>query len=263
MRHRANTSFIDEKVAIQPMDPTNLNKIVKPKRSEKIKGFSSKVIHTQTTTMLMECNLHVMMRTLCEGNKPLLHGLAVQNTYTEMMTGSKSIAEVMKSLNATSIMFKKNTPLARLVAANPVPNTQVLVGMVDQMDAAHGIQIGRSTMTVEQWREMLFEQLDLSGLDSWTPKSRARAHSLLAVYHNIFSLDSCQLGCTDLTWHVIKVTDDEPFKERFRWIPPQMVEEVQAHVKEMLKAGAICPSQSPGVMWLFWSEKGQEFALLH
>ena len=100
-------------------------------------------------------------------------------------------------------------------------------------------------MTVEQWRVVLFKQLDLSSLDSWTQKSRVVANLLLAEYHDIFSLDSCELGCTDLAWHVIKVTDDEPFKVRFRWIPPSMVEEVQSHVREMLEAGAICPSQSP------------------
>ena len=39
--------------------------------------------------------------------------------------------------------------------------------------------------------------------------------------------------------------DDEPFKEGFRQIPPLMVEEVQAHVREMLEACTICSSQSP------------------
>ena len=83
--------------------------------------------------------------------------------------------------------------------------------------------------------------MGLSSLDSWTPKSRVTDGSLLAEYHNIFSLDSCKLGCMDLAWHTIKVMDDEPF----RWIPPPMVEEVQAHVKEMLEAGTICPRQRP------------------
>ena len=71
------------------------------------------------------------------------------------------------------------------------------------------------------------------------------ACSLLAGYHYIFFLDSCQLGCLDLAWHIFKVMDDEPFKEKFRWIPPLMVEEVWAHVKEMPEVGAIGPSQSP------------------
>ena len=42
-----------------------------------------------------------------------------------------------------------------------------------------------------------------------------------------------------------RVLDDDPFKERFQRIPPPMVDEVCAHVKEMLEVGAIHPSQSP------------------
>ena len=63
--------------------------------------------------------------------------------------------------------------------------------------------MGRLKMTLEQQKEALFMQLDLSGLDSWTPQSRAAACLLLAEYHDVFSLDSCGLGCTDLVWHVI------------------------------------------------------------
>ena len=53
------------------------------------------------------------------------------------------------------------------------------------------------------------------------------------------------MGCTDLVKHKIKVTDDEPLKDKFQRIPPTMVDEIHSHVKEMLEAGAICPSQSP------------------
>ena len=67
---------------------------------------------------------------------------------------------------------------------------------------------------------------------------------LLAEYHDVFSLDPAELGCTHSTEHTIKVTDDTPFKERFRWIPPPMVEEVRNHLREMLESGAIRPSQS-------------------
>ena len=47
-----------------------------------------------------------------------------------------------------------------------------------------------------------------------------------------------------MTEHTIKVTDDTPFKEQFRQIPPPMVEEVRDHLREMLESGTIRPSQS-------------------
>ena len=90
----------------------------------------------------------------------------------------------------------------------------------------------------------LFDELDLSGLDSWAPKLADKACQLLAKYHDVFSLDTAELGCTHSTEHTIKVTDDTPFKECFRQIPPPMVEEVRNHINEMLESGAIRPSQS-------------------
>ena len=70
------------------------------------------------------------------------------------------------------------------------------------------------------------------------------AHWLLAKYHDVFSLDPVELGCTHSMEHTIKVTDDTPFKEWYRRIPPPLVEEVRSHLWEMLESGAIRPSQS-------------------
>ena len=128
-----------------------------------------------------------------------------------------------------------------MVAANAVPQVEVVPGTLEKLDEMQGIQ--QTRMSVEQ-REVLFQQLDLSGLKGWSDKNQAASHALLAEYHNIFSLEPGELGCTDLAKHKIRVVDDEPFKERFQRIPPPMVDEVHAHVKEMLKPGAIHTSQS-------------------
>ena len=81
-------------------------------------------------------------------------------------------------------------------------------------------------MTVRQRHGKLFDKLDLSGLDSWPPELVDAANHLLAEYQDVFSLDFVELGCTHSTEHTIKVTDDTPFKEQFRWIPLPLVEEV-------------------------------------
>ena len=74
----------------------------------------------------------------------------------------------------------------------------------------------------------------------------------------MFSLDPAELGCTHSTEHIIKVTDDTPFKEWFRQIPPPLVEEVRNHLKEMLESGAIRPSQSAwcNAVVLVWKKDG-------
>ena len=75
-------------------------------------------------------------------------------------------------------------------------------------------------------------------------KPSAATCTLLADYHDIFSLEPGELGCTNLAKHEIRVVDDEPFTEQFERIPPPMVNEVWAHMKEMLEVGTICCSQS-------------------
>ena len=70
-----------------------------------------------------------------------------------------------------------------------------------------------STLTARQRQRKLFEELDLSGLESWPPELVDSAQWLLAEYHNVFSLEPTELGCTHSAEHIIKVTDDTPFKE--------------------------------------------------
>ena len=52
------------------------------------------------------------------------------------------------------------------------------------------------------------------------------------------------MGRTNLVKHHIKMTDPVPFKEACRRMPPQMYDEVKAHIQEILNLGAIRPSNS-------------------
>ena len=94
-------------------------------------------------------------------------------------------------------------------------------------------------MTVRQRHGKLFNELDLSGLDSWVPKLVDATCWLLAKYHDVFSLDPVELGCTPSMEHMIQLMEDTPFKEQFRWISEPLIEEVQNHLSEMLESGAI------------------------
>ena len=49
-------------------------------------------------------------------------------------------------------------------------------------------------LTIRQRHGKLFNELDLSGLDSWAPKLADKACRLLAKYHDVFSLDLVELG---------------------------------------------------------------------
>ena len=99
-------------------------------------------------------------------------------------------------------------------------------------------------LTLRQRHGKLFNELDLIGLGSWPPELADAACWLLAEYHDMFLLDPVELSCTHSTKHMIKVTDDTLFKERFRWTSPLLVEELQNHLWEMLESGTIRPNQS-------------------
>ena len=94
------------------------------------------------------------------------------------------------------------------------------------------------------WQEKLLEKLNLEGLSNWSPRNAATAWDLILAFHHIFVLEGNELGCTSAIEHEICITDSKPFKERFRRIPPLLLE-VCASLWNMLDAGAICPSQSP------------------
>ena len=62
-------------------------------------------------------------------------------------------------------------------------------------------------MSVERRREVLLQQLCLSGLEVWSEANQVSAHTLLPKYQYIFSLKPGELGCTDLAKHEIRVVD--------------------------------------------------------
>ena len=75
-------------------------------------------------------------------------------------------------------------------------------------------------------------------------ENKEKALNLLAEYHDIFTLEDGEMGCTKVVEHKIKVTDPRPLKERLRNIPSGLLDEVKKHLNHMLDMGAIKPSKS-------------------
>ena len=211
-------------------------------KAETLEPFSSHVIPVKTTkAYLGEC-LNVMVQALHAQDGTLLPGLTMQNTYTKLRKGSKKAVVVVWNNTAYPQTLQKKTPVAKVISMLPVPEPPEPKSLQVEDDMSPDLHTPK--LMVRQRCGKLFDELDLSGLNSWAPKLADAAHQLLAEYHDVFSLDPAELGCTHSTKHTIKVKDDTPFKELFRWIPLPMVEEVRNHLKEMLESGAIRPSQS-------------------
>ena len=209
---------------------------------ETLEPFSSHVIPMKMTETYMGDCLNIMVQALYDQDGTLLPGLTVQNTYTELRKGSKKAVVVVQNHTTYPQTLWKKMPVARAIPVQLLPKTPKLGSLPVSDKACPDPQTPK--LMIRQRHGKLFDELDLSGLDSWAPKLADKACRLLAEYHDVFLLDPVELGCTHSTEHTIKVTDDTPFKEHFRQIPPPMVEEVRNHLKEMLESGAIRPSQS-------------------
>ena len=126
-----------------------------------------------------------------------------------------------------------------MVAANEIPKVTNLFSAQESKE--------QPTLTEAEKQDLLLEKLDLTGLEAWPKDQVERARSLLKEYHDIFSLEKLDMGHTKAAKHeiVLKDPDTPPFKERFHRIPPLQLDEVHAHLKMMLDAGVIWPSNSP------------------
>ena len=212
------------------------------KKVETLEPFSSHVMPIKTTkAYLGEC-LSVMVQAPYAQDGTLPPGLTVQNMYTELRKGSKKAVVVVWNNTAYPQTLRKRTPMARAMSVLPVPEPPKTKSLQVEDDAGSGLQTPK--LMIRQRHSKLFDELDLSGLNTWAPELVDEACRLLAEYHDVFLLDLVGLGCNHSIKHTIKVTDNTPFKEQFRWIPPLMVEEVRNHLREMLESGAIRPSQS-------------------
>ena len=209
---------------------------------ETLEPFSSHMIPVKMMEAYLGEHLNMMVQALHAQDGTFSPGITMQNTYTELRKGSKKVVVVVQN-NTTypQTLWKKN-PLARAMAVQLIPETPEPGSLQVQDEMCSDPQTPK--LTIRQRHGKLFDELDLSSLDLWALKLADKACWLLAKYHDIFSLDPVELGCTNSTEHTIKVTDDTLFKEQFRWIPPMMVEEVRDHLREMLESSTIRPSQS-------------------
>ena len=147
----------------------------------------------------------------------------------------------MQNVSKSPIYLKKCVQVIRLVPATPVlPSVPALVS-----EGVTALEAITEPLSMVEWQAKLLEKLDLSGLKNWAPRNAEAAEQLVLSYHDVFVLEKNKLGCTSTVEHEIHIIDSEPFKERFRRIPPLLLEEVRGSLRDMLDAGAIHPSQSP------------------
>ena len=126
------------------------------------------------------------------------------------------------------------TIIGQIVPANEVP------------PMVHPTRTTAETKYLAQ-KGWVLEALDLQGHEEWPESEQKQARELLLKWEHLFTHSNLDVGKTALTKHKIKLTDQTPFKEHNRCIPPHMYDDVGGHIQEMLDISAICQfAQSMG-----------------
>ena len=226
-------------VANKSVAPLSVDEVIRVSHKCKVPPFGHKVIHGSVGLVLQGYRMNVMTHGLEKRSSLLPLGIDIQSAYTMLATGSNRIAVVLRNNTQDWIEIGKGTPVARMVVANQVPR------VIDTISAERPKE--QPTLTEAERQVLLLDKLDLSGLEAWPMEQAEKACGLLWEYHDIFSLEKHDMGHTNVTKHkiVLKDPDTPPFKEWFCRIPPPQLDEVREHLKLMLDAVVVQPSNSP------------------
>ena len=166
-------------------------------------------------------------------------------TYGELHPGSLRVPICLCNMSACAMEIPAKMVIGQVIPANQVPPVVHLTRTTEEA-------------TINTPKGWVLEALDLQGLKEWPESEQKQARELLLKWEHLFAGNDLDLGKTALIKHKIRLTDQTPFKERYRHIPPHMYDDVRAHIQEMLDIGAIRKSHSlwASAVVLVWKKDG-------
>ena len=192
-----------QKVTIPPFQTINI------KANAGVKGYCMKV--------------HVLMEPVLSPQLPA--AVVPIATYGELHPGSSRVPVCLCNMSTHAIEIPAKTVVGQVTPANQVP------AVVHPTRTAKGT----ATRAPKGW---VLEALDLQGLKEWPESEQKQAREVLLKWEHLFAHSDLDLGKTTLIKHKISLTEQTPFKERYRCIPPHMYDDMRAHIQEMLDVGS-------------------------
>ena len=174
-------------------------------------------------------------------------------TYGELHPGSSRVPICLCNMSLCAMEIPAKTVVGQVMPANQVPPVVHLTRTTAEINTNNKVPKG--------W---VLEALDLQGLKEWTESEQKQARELLLKWEHLFAQNDLDLGKTALIKHKIRLTNQTPFKERYRCIPPHMYDDVRAHTQEMLDIGAIHKSHSlwaSAVVLVYKKDGGLRFCI--
>ena len=157
-------------------NPIDWDEIVLLKNKTMIPAFETAILHCcMKRTMMMGYKLHVMTQAaFLEDRANVLNGVYVVKTYSELHDGSCSVLVVLRILTGKPVHLAAGRAVARVVAANAIPNVTPSPEFLEKLDKLEPLQDPPKKLTVEERQNLLLEILRKEGrldkLKEWLPE---------------------------------------------------------------------------------------------
>ena len=177
---------------------------------------------TQKVTILLFSTINVQANTSVRGHCMWVHVLrelmlgpwlpvavVPTATYGELHPGSSRVPVCLHNLSACAMEIPAKAMVGQVVPANQIP------------PVVHPTRTAKETNN-QASKGWVLEAQDLQGLTEWSESEQKQARDLLVKWEHLFAHSDLDLGKTALIKHKIQLTDQTPFKEHYRCIPPHM-----------------------------------------
>ncbi|XP_068122518.1 uncharacterized protein [Hyperolius riggenbachi] len=102
-----------------------------------------------------------------------------------------------------------------------------------------------SDTKAQEWNGEKISQTVVLDVEQLNDNEKSALNQLFERNKEVFSIDESDLGCSDKIRHEIRTDTAGPIRERYRYIPPNLFQEVKQMLEQMLAANVIEPSSSP------------------
>ena len=174
-------------------------------------------------------------------NSGLPGGLVLAPSLHKLEAGfsTQRIDLELKNLSIKAIIIPQKTHLSDIFQVETVysKHQNVTIAQISENILEQKEDLSDANILIDKFEAQLKENLSAEQV--------ADVNSLLCKWQSIFALHDLDLGKTSKVKHHIRLTDETPFKEKYRNIPPALVNEVRQHLQEMLDLGVIRRSESP------------------
>ena len=225
--------------------PSILKKVLQTPEKKQRRRKVIKVAGTTNVTSMSVCHVRVDGPRQEEENlvafenaDNLPSGLVVIPTVLDTRVGHRFV----RVMNTTGhdILLKRRHPLALLEKVEEIqdPNGPYVKAKSDSIVVSGEVKTESETDLGEDKKYTLPKS-------NGTANQQRRMAAVLKRRSAAFMTSESDLGFTMNTQHRIRLKSDKPIAQPYRRIPPQQLEEVGKHLKDMVQKRIIVPSYSP------------------